>query len=158
MSSMAWMYHSHVNEPGDTNAGLFGFIIVTRKGMARSKTNLMPADIDNEQFAMFSILDENSALYRHDNDISDDEDEEEHEKNLKHTINGYLYCNGAPFTAPVGGITRFYVGTLGTEADVHAITWQRTTGVLQGHRREMVGLLPAAMAMVDIAPKYCSSG
>ena len=34
-SSVMWMYHSHVNEPSDTNAGLIGPIVVTKKGMAR---------------------------------------------------------------------------------------------------------------------------
>jgi FtsP/CotA-like multicopper oxidase with cupredoxin domain len=33
-SSIMWMYHSHVDEPVDTNAGLMGPIIVTREGMA----------------------------------------------------------------------------------------------------------------------------
>lgn len=34
-SSVAWPYHSHVNEPRDTNTGLLGMIIVTAKGKAR---------------------------------------------------------------------------------------------------------------------------
>src|SRR2546421_3919160 len=35
-SSTLWMYHSHVDEPGDTNAGLIGPIVVTKKGMAKA--------------------------------------------------------------------------------------------------------------------------
>src|SRR6266496_4197858 len=33
MSSVLWMYHSHVSEVGDANAGLVGPMIVTRKGI-----------------------------------------------------------------------------------------------------------------------------
>jgi len=34
-SSVLWAYHSHTDEITDTNAGLIGPLIVTRKGMAR---------------------------------------------------------------------------------------------------------------------------
>ena len=35
-SSMVWLYHSHNYEPKDTEAGLIGTILMTRRGMARS--------------------------------------------------------------------------------------------------------------------------
>src|SRR5260370_4234436 len=35
-SSIVWLYHSHVDEPRDVNAGLIGAIIITAHGMARA--------------------------------------------------------------------------------------------------------------------------
>ena len=35
-SSIGWLYHSHVDEPKDTNTGLVGTIVVTAKGKARA--------------------------------------------------------------------------------------------------------------------------
>ena len=33
LSSKLWMYHSHVSETNDTNSGLIGPIVITRKNM-----------------------------------------------------------------------------------------------------------------------------
>src|SRR5215208_8508894 len=56
-----WMYHSHVDESDDTNTGLIGPIIVTRKGMAGEDGS--PKDVDREFVTMFTIFDENTSHY-----------------------------------------------------------------------------------------------
>lgn len=61
MSSVFWMYHSHVDEPGDTNDGLVGPIIVTAAREAREDGT--PADVDRELVTMYSIIDENASHY-----------------------------------------------------------------------------------------------
>jgi len=43
-SSVFWLYHSHTREATDHHAGLFGGIIVTRKGLAND--DLTPKDVD----------------------------------------------------------------------------------------------------------------
>jgi hypothetical protein len=43
-SSVFWLYHSHTSEATDHHAGLFGGIIVTRKGLAND--DLTPKDVD----------------------------------------------------------------------------------------------------------------
>jgi hephaestin len=43
-SSVFWIYHSHTEEATDHHAGLFGGIIVTRKGLAND--DLTPKDVD----------------------------------------------------------------------------------------------------------------
>jgi FtsP/CotA-like multicopper oxidase with cupredoxin domain len=43
-SSVFWIYHSHTEEATDHHAGLFGGIIVTRKGLANE--DLTPKDVD----------------------------------------------------------------------------------------------------------------
>ncbi|HSG82803.1 MAG TPA: multicopper oxidase domain-containing protein, partial [Gemmatimonadota bacterium] len=45
-SSVLWMYHSHVQEVADVNAGLVGPMIVTARGVAREDGS--PSDVDRE--------------------------------------------------------------------------------------------------------------
>src|SRR4051812_25716513 len=98
-SSTLWMYHSHVDEPGDTNAGLIGPIVITKKGMA--KPDGSPADVDRELFTMFTVFDENSSPYLDANiqqfagspSTVKPDDDGFHESNLMHSINGYVYGN-----------------------------------------------------------------
>lgn len=60
-SSVVWLYHSHTDRVRDTNAGLIGAIIVTRRGMAGS--NLKPRDVDREFITLWKIFDENRSPY-----------------------------------------------------------------------------------------------
>ena len=55
-SSICWWYHSHVNEPLETNLGLLGPIIITRRGSARSDGS--PVDVDREFVTAFFIFNE----------------------------------------------------------------------------------------------------
>src|SRR6266581_3801800 len=43
-SSVVWLYHSHNYEPRDTDAGLIGALVITKKGMARPDGT--PKDVD----------------------------------------------------------------------------------------------------------------
>src|SRR4051812_48578238 len=98
-SSALWMYHSHVDEPGDTNAGLIGPMVITKKGMA--KPDGSPADVDRELFTLYTVFDENSSLYLDANiqqfagspSTVKPDDDGFHESNLMHSINGYVYGN-----------------------------------------------------------------
>jgi hypothetical protein len=51
-------YHSHVSEVGDTNAGLVGPILITRRGSAKSADDPTPTGIDREFVLLFQALDE----------------------------------------------------------------------------------------------------
>ena len=51
-STKAWLYHGHVSETGDTNAGLIGAIIVGRVGATASATR-KPMDVDREFVTLF---------------------------------------------------------------------------------------------------------
>jgi manganese oxidase len=93
------MYHSHVDESGDTNAGLVGPIIITAKGKARRDGS--PRDVDRQFVTLFTVFDENRSPYLDlnirtfagDPGSVDPEDEEFHESNLMHSINGYVFGN-----------------------------------------------------------------
>jgi len=158
-SSVAWMYHGHVDEVADTNSGLMGPLIVTRKGMARADGS--PKDVDREIFSLFMVIDENQSLYLQRNvrryarnpGSVDIDDEDFQESNLMHSINGYVYGNGPQITLRRGEMVRWYTMSMGTEVDLHTPHWHGNTVTADGgHRSDVVSLLPAAMAMADMRP------
>jgi FtsP/CotA-like multicopper oxidase with cupredoxin domain len=155
-SSVMWMYHSHVDEPGDTNAGLMGPIIVTALGKAR--TDGSPADVDREFVNVFSVMDENASPYlQHNIDAFtgdpgsvDVDDGDFGESNLMHGINGYVYGNGPAMKMKVGEHVRFYLMGMGTEVDLHTPHWHGNTVTVMGMRTDVAELLPASMKTADM--------
>jgi manganese oxidase len=104
-NSVMWMYHGHVDEPADQNAGLMGAMIINADGQSRADGT--PLGIDREQVAVYSVMDENASHYLQDNiDALDDpagvdpDSDGFVESNLMHAINGFVYGNepGGPNT------------------------------------------------------------
>jgi manganese oxidase len=157
-SSVMWMYHSHVDEVKDTNSGLVGAIIVTRRGMARPDGT--PKDVDKEFVALFSIFDENSSWFLNDNvktSITNPSsininDAAFHESNLKYSINGYIYGNMPMMTMTQGEHVRWYVAGMGGEADIHTPHWHGNTVVINGMRTDVAQVLPMGMSVADMTP------
>jgi FtsP/CotA-like multicopper oxidase with cupredoxin domain len=157
-SSVMWMYHSHVDEPGDTNAGLMGPIIVTARGKARPDGS--PADVDREFVNVFSVMDENASPYLQHNidtfagDPSsvDPSDGDFGESNLMHGINGYVYGNLPLMRMRKGEHVRFYLMGMGTEVDLHTPHWHGNTVTVMGMRTDVAELLPASMKTADMVP------
>ena len=159
-SSILWMYHSHTDEPKDTNTGLIGPIIVTARGKARPDGS--PRDVDRELVMMFTVFDENDSWYLEQNisafatnpgDV-DPDDEDFIESNLMHSINGYVYGNLPLGTATMerGKRVRWYLLGLGTEVDLHTPHWHGQTGTFAGMRTDVIELLPASMKVFDMLP------
>lgn len=159
-SSVLWAYHSHTDEVADTNAGLIGPIIITRKGMA--KPDGSPNDVDREFVTLFSVFNENSSLYLDQNiqtfagdpaSVNPD-DEGFVESNLMHSINGYVFGNGPlnAMTMKKGERVRWYVMGMGTEVDLHTPHWHGNTLIWSGMRSDMVELLPMSMKVLDMVP------
>jgi FtsP/CotA-like multicopper oxidase with cupredoxin domain len=157
-SSVVWMYHSHVDEPADTNAGLIGPIIVTAKGMARADGS--PKDVDRELVTMFTVFDENASPYL-DANINrfagnpgsvNPEDEGFIESNLMHSVNGYVYGNLPGLRAANGDRVRWYVMAQGTEVDLHTPHWHGNTVTINGMRTDVADLLPMSMLVADMTP------
>lgn len=161
-SSMAWMYHSHVDEVSDTYAGLIGTIVVTARGMARPDGR--PADVDRELTTLFHIYNEGHSPYLAENlaryaGMVDPEamavameDEDFEESNLKHSINGRLYANLPGLRMRVGERVRWYVMAMGTEIDVHTPHWHAATLVAGAQRFDTIDLFPATMIVADMVP------
>jgi FtsP/CotA-like multicopper oxidase with cupredoxin domain len=156
-SSVAWMYHGHVDEPADTYSGLMGTIVVTRAGEARPDGT--PRDINREFVATYWVVDENQSHYLARNvrrytsrprsvDVADDGFIE---SNLMHSINGYVYGNGPPFRMREGERVRWYVMAMGSEVDLHTPHWHGNT-VTMPMRTDVVSLLPASMVTADMRP------
>jgi manganese oxidase len=159
-SSILWMYHSHPNEPADTNSGLVGPLIVTRKGSANPDGS--PKDIDREFVTLWTVFDENASHYleqnvnrftgRPDRVMLRLEDPEFKESNLMHSVNGYVYGNLPGLTMKRGEQVRWYMMSIGTEVDLHTPHWHGQTVLMMGSRTDMVELLPGSMKTVDMAP------
>jgi FtsP/CotA-like multicopper oxidase with cupredoxin domain len=159
-SSILWMYHSHTEEPADTNTGLIGPLIITRRGNANPDGS--PKDIDREFVTLFTVFDENASHYleqnvarftgRPDRVILRLEDPEFIESNLKHSINGYVYGNVPGLTMKPGEKVRWYVLALGTEVDLHTPHWHGQTVLMMGIRTDMLELLPGSMKTADMVP------
>ncbi len=172
-SSILWVYHSHVDEPGDTNAGLVGPIIIYKDGSTttpnpKDPNNIKPKDIDREFVTMFSILDENRSPYIDQNiEVYINQtgnltmnpellkkDEDFIESNLMHSINGFVFGNMPleDITMKKGEKVRWYELGMGTEVDLHTPHWHGNTGLWNGMRTDIIELLPASMKVLDMEP------
>ncbi|KAI8463551.1 MAG: multicopper ferroxidase [Monoraphidium minutum] len=169
-SSVMWMYHSHVMESRDPHAGLFGAMIITSKDLANDDAT--PKDVDREFVLSFSILDESHSFLLPQNMkkylprlAANASAAEAHledpgfvEANLKHTINGYLYCNLPGLEFSQARPSRIYFLALGGSGDMHTPNSAEGGLYLDGQRRQAVKLLPGAMLTTDITPMVPGRG
>jgi len=137
LSSVVWLYHSHVMAEDETNLGLIGTIVVTRANKIRSTTNPTPRDVDHEFTALFMIFNE----------------ENDEESGMKHTINGRIFGNLTGYETTIGKRVRWHLVALGNETDNHTVHWHGQTVLNQGHRTDVIEILPASMISVDMTPR-----
>lgn len=131
-SSIVWWYHSHVDEPAETNAGLLGPIVITAKGAARPDAT--PVNVDREFVLAFLIFDEDRGK----------------ERGLMHAVNGYIFGNLPGLTMNNGERVRWYVLGMGNEVDLHTPHWHGKTLLHEGRRTDVIELLPGSMATADM--------
>lgn len=136
VSSKVWWYHSHIDEPAETNRGLLGPIIVTRKGSARSDGS--PTDVDKEFVVAFFVFDELGGQ----------------EPGLMHAMNGYVFGNLPGLVTRKGDRVRWHLIGMGNEVDLHTPHWHGETvtigATLIARRTDVVELLPASMVTADM--------
>jgi manganese oxidase len=153
-SSVVWLYHSHLEEPADTYAGMLGAIVVTARGMADAQGK--PSDVDQELFTFWSVMNEGGSRLFDKNDLPTPvpvaQEADFEESNLMHSINGYVYGNMPELTVNVGSRTRWYTFALGTEVDLHTAHWHGQVVLANGKRSDVVELLPASMVVADMVP------
>jgi FtsP/CotA-like multicopper oxidase with cupredoxin domain len=171
-SSVVWLYHSHNYESHDTNAGLIGAIIVTRKGMARPDGT--PKDVDREFVTAYFLIDENNSWYLDHNIQTHTSDPKGVNKlenspsdangnfsivgsgfvaaNIRMTINGYLFANMPVMTMHKGEHVRWYVVSLGNGFNFHTPHWHGNTVLVNGTRTDVLSLAPAQMITADMVP------
>jgi manganese oxidase len=153
-STAMWMYHSHNDEVQDVYAGLTGFIVVTKHGMA--KKDGTPKDVDQMVFSLFEIFDENQSRLANDNfakvSKATRSSDDFVESNLKHSINGYIYGNGPMPVLKAGTNVRWFLMDMGNEVDEHTPHWHGNTAVVNGMRTDVVSMLPGMMVTADMNP------
>ncbi len=166
-SSVVWLYHSHVDEPADTNAGLVGPIIITKASQANPDGT--PKDVDREFITLFTVFDENASWYLDENAAAAQVDPGAadfdpalfEEGNLMHAINGFVYGNMPADVFAAGQLhlamsegerTRWYVLGMGTEVDIHTPHWHGNTVLFDQHSTDVIEIMPASMKVVDMLP------
>ena len=172
-SSVFWLYHSHADELQDIAAGLFGMIVVTRRGMARPDGR--PKDVDHEFLNMFIALNENESWYLEDNirdHTTDPKGVNRKESssftpegmagtiagtgfvdtNIKWSVNGYIFGNIPLMTMKVGQRVRWYVATLGDFNNAHTPHWHGNTVLTAGQRTDVLVVTSAQMVTADMVP------
>ncbi len=175
-SSIFWLYHSHVEEQRDVDAGLVGAIVVTRAGMARPDGT--PKDVDREFVTIFNFFDENQSWYLPYNirtfttdpagTMKDSvrlganpENAEGNfslagsgfvDSNFKAAVNGYLYGNMPRMVMKEGDHVRWYVASIGNGINFHTPHWHGNTVLVGGQRTDVVNVSPALMVTADMVP------
>jgi len=163
-TSIVWSYYSAVDEVADTNSGLIGPIVITRKGFANSDGS--PRDINREFVTLFATFDENKSHFLQDSIIeackgdpslhycspSDEANHEFVQSNWMHSINGFLYGNLPGLNMRIGERTRWYLMTLGNRHDIHMPYWHGATVISEGKRKDVVELLPGSLKTVEMIP------
>jgi hephaestin len=159
-SSIMWMYHSHLDEPKDVNAGLMGVMIITKAGMMGEDGR--PIDVDREFVVAFAEIDENESWYFEDNinayagnpasvpriqtfaDLS-------FALNLRETMNGFSFGHMPGIRMQQGERVRWYVfGT--SNFEVHAPHWHGQTAVAGRMRTDVLSLVTMQMVTADMVP------
>jgi FtsP/CotA-like multicopper oxidase with cupredoxin domain len=171
-STAFWMYHSHINEVSDVNAGLMAPMIITAKGAGRPDGS--PKDVDREFVVAFyefleiesRYAEENIASYMLNPDgmriirdpfgakavfTTDDDDEAPVRTLIRETLNGYYYGNLPMLTMNAGEKVRWYImGT--TNFEVHAPHWHGNTFRWRNMNADTIALLTMGMETVDMQP------
>jgi manganese oxidase len=163
-SSVLWMYHSHVDEVRDINAGLLGAMIVTARGMARPDGS--PKDVDREIVTAFAQVAENLSWLADRNLPPLDtvralrpipnpsETDASYPWYVKFTINGFIHGN-----MPVDALTmrrgqrvRWYVMSSTNDFDVHAPHWHGNDVLVGGMRSDVLTLSFMGMSIANMVP------
>ena len=158
-STALWMYHSHVEENKDINAGLVGPLIVTARGSTRPDGT--PTDVDREFVVMFGEFDEiESHYYRHNVRTYADSAKVPQSytfadlyylMNLRETLNGLSFGNIPGLTMRVGERVRWYIFAT-SNFEVHAPHWHGQTAVANHMRTDVLSLVTMQMVTADMIP------
>jgi FtsP/CotA-like multicopper oxidase with cupredoxin domain len=172
-SSIFWLYHSHCDELRDVASGLFGGLVITRRGMARPDGTAK--DVDKEFATIFIAINENESWYLDDNikaHIADPAKLNRYESkpvtangilgtiagtgffetNVKWSINGYIYGNMPMMVMKKGDHVRWYVATLGDFFNGHTPHWHGNTVLVGGQRTDVLNIASAQMITADMVP------
>ena len=170
LTSVLWMYHSHVNEVADANAGLVGPMIITGKGM--SKADGTPRDVDRELVIAFAEFGETESPYIQENinryttdpkgisivmdpfgiPIAMSKDEgDPGDYFLRESLNGFIYGNTPGLTMKAGQHVRWYLMAT-SNFELHAPHWHGNTVTINHMRTDVAALQTMGMVTADMVP------
>lgn len=170
MSSVLWMYHSHVSEVADANAGLVGPMIVTGRGM--SKADGSPKDVDRELIVAFAEFDETESPYIRENIdkyatdpkgitiaidpfaqpiLMSTDKGDPGDYVFRESLNGYLFGNLPGLTMTEGERVRWYLMAT-SNFELHAPHWHGNTVTLNHMRTDVAPLQTMGMVVADMVP------
>jgi hypothetical protein len=140
------------------NTGLFGPIIVSRRGS--TKPDGTPKDVDREFVTAFAVFDETESWFFEANAMNQRKympglkftDPAFRQRYLRYSINGLIEGNLPVMKMHKGEHVRWYLFANGNEDDVHTPHWHGQTVVFQGMRTDMVHLEPMMMVVADMIP------
>jgi hypothetical protein len=144
-SSRVWLYHGHVDEPEETNAGLIGPIIITAKGKA--KPDATPVDVDREFVVLFMMFDQSPSPPPGTRRSQLQFVLPEYEFSA---MNGYIFGNLQGLVMREGERVRWHVMAMGSESDLHTPHWHGHTVTAAGHTKDVTQLLPATTETLDM--------
>ncbi|HSJ65198.1 MAG TPA: multicopper oxidase domain-containing protein [Gemmatimonadaceae bacterium] len=155
-TSIMWMYHSHVDEGKDINAGLMGPMIITARG--GSKADGTPKDVDREFVVLFTDGEESDSWYIDENleanaGVPPDSARSMPGFNLSNimpNMNGWVYGNMPMLTVTQGERVRWYVMASTNGFDFHTPHWHGHTVLMHGNRMDIISIEPMMMAHVDM--------
>lgn len=159
-SSIIWMYHSHVEESKDVNAGLIGPMIITAKGASRPDGT--PKDVDREIVTLFGEFDENVSWYFDHNVRTYAGDSTKVPRNvtfadpaylinLRETINGLSFGHTPGIAMQKGERVRWYVFA-NSNFEIHTPHWHGQTVIAHHMRTDMLHLMAMQMSVADMVP------
>ncbi len=170
MSSVLWMYHSHVNEVADANAGLVGPMIITGKG--KSKSDGTPKDVDRELVIAFAEFGETESPYIQENIDTYTSDPkgiaigmdpfatpilmtkdkgDQGDFVLRESLNGYIFGNLPGLTMSEGERVRWYLMAT-SNFELHAPHWHGNTVTINHMRTDVAALQTMGMIVADMVP------
>ncbi|XP_065054474.1 hephaestin-like protein isoform X2 [Rhopilema esculentum] len=153
---LTWLYHSHIKPTMDMNTGPVGMIETCKKGFLNEDGSRN--DVTKEFYLLFHVIDENKSWYLDESlkrsgiDPSkvNKEDEDFKESNLMHSINGRVYGNLNGFDVCQGDKVVWHLSVLGSEVDMHSISFHGNLIVSDHHRTDTRVLFPAHSGTVTM--------
>jgi manganese oxidase len=169
-SSVLWMYHSHVSEVADANAGLVGPMIITGKGQSRADGT--PKDVDRELIVAFAEFDETESPYIRDNIetyasdpkgitigmdpfatpiLMTQDKGDPGDYVFRESLNGYIFGNLPGLTMTEGQRVRWYLMAT-SNFELHAPHWHGNTVTINHMRTDVAPLQTMGMVVADMVP------
>ncbi|KAK3764111.1 hypothetical protein RRG08_039283 [Elysia crispata] len=147
-----FLYTSGVDPSRDYNSGLVGPVLICRKGYLSISAK------PKEFFLLLSTFDENLSLYA-DYNIQkaglsanlDKEDPDFQESNIMFSINGFSFGNIPGLGMCLGETVSWYVMSMGSDLNVHTVTFDGNPFTEQGKHRDGRHLVPGSTAALSMA-------